>query len=353
MSDSSKITPQITLQNGLTALNRTGNTLTEWMEAYFHLEVTTLASSQKEQRRDLQLLISYVKLEAGNEDVDNWTPRLSSAFKKALQTTLKEDGSRRWNDRSINRILAHLKTFTKWIHKHKPFRLGNPMDKIKGSPAASLLSIERALTPTERRRILDAADLLLETGGLSKDRNRYGNPGTRPKRKGYRPYRNRAIIYTLIETGMRRAAITNINTTDVNSVKKTITTTEKGSYQHEYMVSHEGLAAINDYITNERALDADSYDTRALFLPAGNTQNKTGRLHPNAINEIWDQVCETAGVKSKTPHSARHSMGRYLIEKTGNVAAVQRQLGHKNAAYSLQYSRITNDELSQVLDERD
>ena len=30
-------------------------------------------------------------------------------------------------------------------------------------------------------------------------------------RKGYRPYRNRAIMYTLIETGMRRAAITKLN----------------------------------------------------------------------------------------------------------------------------------------------
>jgi len=28
-------------------------------------------------------------------------------------------------------------------------------------------------------------------------------------------------------------------------------------------------------------------------------------------------------------------MGRHLIEKTGNIAAVQRQLGHTNAAYSI------------------
>ena len=38
-----------------------------------------------------------------------------------------------------------------------------------------------------------------------------------------------------------------------------------------------------------------------------------------------------------------------IIEKTGNVAAVQRQLGHKNAAYSLQYARITDEELNVVL----
>jgi hypothetical protein len=40
------------------------------------------------------------------------------------------------------------------------------------------------------------------------------------------------------------------------------------------------------------------------------------------------------------------------MNKTGNVAAVQRQLGHKNAAYSLQYARITDAEPQSVVDER-
>ena len=61
---------------------------------------------------------------------------------------------------------------------------------------------------------------------------------------------------------------------------------------------------------------------------------------------------QVADVKGKTPHNARHAMGRYIIEKTGNIAAVQRQLGHKNAAYSLQYARITDEELNMVLDGR-
>ena len=45
-------------------------------------------------------------------------------------------------------------------------------------------------------------------------------------------------------------------------------------------------------------------------------------------------------------------MGRHLIDKTGNIAAVQRQLGHTNAAYSIQYARITDEELGNVLDGR-
>jgi site-specific recombinase XerC len=45
-------------------------------------------------------------------------------------------------------------------------------------------------------------------------------------------------------------------------------------------------------------------------------------------------------------------MGRHLIEKTGNVAAVQRQLGHKNAVHSMQYARITVRELAEALEDR-
>ena len=45
-------------------------------------------------------------------------------------------------------------------------------------------------------------------------------------------------------------------------------------------------------------------------------------------------------------------MGKHLIEKTGNIAAVQRQLGHTTAAYSIQYARITDEELGNALDDR-
>ena len=46
------------------------------------------------------------------------------------------NGRRRWSDRSGNRVMAHLKTFAKWVHKLKPFPLGNPMDG-KGPIATS------------------------------------------------------------------------------------------------------------------------------------------------------------------------------------------------------------------------
>jgi integrase len=112
--------------------------------------------------------------------------------------------------------------------------------------------------------------------------------------------------------------------------------------------------AIADYLEDERATNADhKKKSPALFLPAVGKVNQSGRLSVNAVNDIWKAVCETAGVRGKTPHSARHGMGRHLIERTGTIEAVQRQLGHKNAACSLQYARITKEELNEPLDDRD
>lgn len=343
---------QITLRKNLEASVGAERRLRDWVEAYFAVEVTTLDSSRKVQGRDLELFARFFEDETKGTSIDNWTPRLSQAFLNSLRGTVKEGGGRQWNDRTINRILAHIKTFSKWVERVRPFALGDPMEKIRAVTAASLLSIERALTPTERRRILDAADLLPKTGGRSKDRSRFRAGDERPARKTFRPYRNRAVVYALIETGMRRAAVAGLLLDNVDFKEKRITVVEKGAVTHTYKISREGIAAMLDYVENERGQDAKHFNAPELFLAAESSRNQCGWMHPNAVNEIWNQVSATAGVVGKTPHSARHAMGRFLMEQTGNVEAVQRQLGHRNAAYSLQYSRITERELEEALQGR-
>ncbi len=299
------------------------------------------------------MFIQFIEDEVGNNLRSSWTPRLSADFVRFMQSELHADtGKRRWGDRVINRTLAHLKSFAKWIHKWRPFELGEPMIKIKMVPVSSLLDVEKALTKSERRNLLDAADMLVVSGGLSKNRRLYKNGQNRQKRKGYRAFRNRAIIYTLIETGMRRTAVVRLDIDDVNFDNRSVKVLEKGGVTHCYKISREGLLAINDYLDQERDEDFEKWQSPALFLSTSTTAHGNGRLQSKAINDIWNRVCEKAGVKGKTPHSARHAMGRHIIEKTGNVAAVQRQLGHKNPAYSMQYSRITADELDDVINDR-
>jgi integrase/recombinase XerC len=98
--------------------------------------------------------------------------------------------------------------------------------------------------------------------------------------------------------------------------------------------------------------DVEQWQSPSLFLGAPGNPRAGGRLSVRTVNKVWDGVCKLAGVEGRTPHSARHAMGKHIIERTGNVAAVQRQLGHRNAAYSMQYARITGEELRGVIDDR-
>ncbi|MGA9994764.1 MAG: hypothetical protein WBP93_05075 [Pyrinomonadaceae bacterium] len=45
-------------------------------------------------------------------------------------------------------------------------------------------------------------------------------------------------------------------------------------------------------------------------------------------------------------------MGKQIMEKTGKIATVQRHLGGNNTVYSMQYSRISADELHDVINDR-
>ena len=332
------------------------DSLVAWLEAYFAVEVTTAQSSRAVQRRDLDRFLAFMQAEEGSDQRSLWTSRLSRAFLDALRNEIDQQGSRRFSDRTIARIAAHLKTFAKWIHALRPFRLGDPTEKLKTVLAGPGLEIERALTESQRRKLLDAADHLPVLGGRSRDRRRCAEvefADERPRRKGYRPWRNRAIVYALIETGMRRAAVCSLDLSEVDFAQKTVSVREKGGQTHRYKISKEGAKAIQDYLREERGADQEMFpNSPALFLPPETVVNSSGRLSPRVINTVWDEACRWANVKGKTPHAARHAMGRHIMSKTGNVAAVQRQLGHKNAAYSLQYARITDAELQSVVDER-
>lgn len=332
-----------------------GDGLTAWAELYLAHGSSASARSRVEQRRDIGRFLDFMVNEEGTDHRPRWTPRLSRAFMDFLRGTVTPQGQRAWSDRTINRVLAHVKTFARWVHRFAPFPLGDPAQGLPLKPLGAGLEVERALTSSERRRLLDAADRMPLSLGVRRDRKRFRDPEDRPRRKFARPWRSRAIIYCLVETGMRRAAACTLILEGILRREMAVRVTEKGGLTHEYGISAQGMAAIRDYLEKERELDARHWKTNVVFLPAAGCPGSRagGRLDPVAVTRTWDQACRLAGITGRTPHSARHAMGRHLMEKTGNIAAVQRQLGHRNVGYSIQYARITRKELQTALDERE
>ena len=82
-------------------------------------------------------LIGFMEGLEKSDERPLWTPRLSAAFRDFIIGRRKEDGGRRWSERTMNRVIAHLKPFAKWVHALQAVPLGNPMARIRGDPVTN------------------------------------------------------------------------------------------------------------------------------------------------------------------------------------------------------------------------
>lgn len=107
-----------------------------------------------------------------------------------------------------------------------------------------------------------------------------------------------------------------------------------------------------DYILNERYIDNEVLDSSYLFLPTHHLKDKKLKMSPGIINRIWNRVCERAGVKGKTPHSARHHFAmKVLKHPDGTVQAVKEALDHQDPRYSMQYMGVSKNKIRKIVEE--
>ena len=74
----------------------------------------------------------------------------------------------------------------------------------------------------------------------------------------------------------------------------------------------------------------------------------TTRAMAYIVKKIGVEALGDDAGKAIHPHLFRHHVG-YLMNEKGGITAVQKQLGHRNLAYSAVYAQRTDDELAEYL----
>lgn len=162
----------------------------------------------------------------------------------------------------------------------------------------------------------------------------------------FMPLRDRAIIWLLFSTGIRRGELCGLNFEDIDlnqkwvHVRKNIGKGEKWRY-----VPFDGVCAnvMREYMFGMEAV-YDSGPQSPLF------QTKEGeRLKPGSVWKRLDLIGEDIGVKIN-PHKWRHSIASFLAQKTGpfNVAAI---LGHESIQTTMTYFHVRPGTLQRVYQE--
>ncbi|MCL4531661.1 MAG: tyrosine-type recombinase/integrase [Actinobacteria bacterium] len=328
------------------------DSLASWVEAYMLLAVTGVRSEAVAAKIALHLnRFGRFFLQAyGHERITTCLHRDVISWQGALI-------ERGLAPATVNNHLASLSAFTSWVEVHAPnlFPGGDP---AKGIGELGLPPLEpRALSDDQVRSLKNLCDRLPRFH-QKRGRNWANRPA--PQRVYGRPFRDRAIVFLLLSTGLRREELTRLDLDQVEpgtpeglrrAHRAQITRVQgKGKTQRTVFLSADARTALADYLEQERPTDATE-GSAALFLSARGlpARVRDGRLSPRAINLILEQIgrwhdSEVTEPERKIsplrPHDLRHTFAFMLARTTrADAYELERRLGHRSQRY---FQRYTN-----------
>lgn len=268
---------------------------------------------------------------------------------------------------TINNHLASLSAFATWVQAQDPaaFPKGDPTKGIGELPLPPLEP--RALTKEQVRTLKNLCDRLDRYYRLKgrKWAKKLPQGELPPLRAKARPSRDKAIVFVLLSTGLRRGELVGLNLDQLvpNTSQrlrrarraKLKKVKGKGKSERVVFLSTDARQALADYLELERSQDvvgALPAAEQPLFLSAANVRPRMpdGRLSPRSINNIllqigrWhdaelDERDRERAISPLRPHDLRHTFAFRLAEATGADAyELERRLGHRSQRYIQRYT---------------
>ena len=342
------------------------DSLAEWGSRYLALAIVGVRSSEVTRKIALHLerFIDFFE-ESYSHD------RISTCLRRdvvAWQRALTKEGLA---PATINNHLASLSGFTTWVATHAPhvFPVGDPATRIRelGLPPLE----PRALTPVQVRSLKNLCERL-ERFHRKKGQRWQRGDAPAPLKARSRPRRDRALVYLLLSTGLRRDEVVNLDLDqlepnavgDLRAARRgRISRVQgKGGTERTVFLSKDARQALADYIEAERPGDVTPSST-AVFLSATGIPSRAedGHLSPRAVNLILEQIGRwhdgefsdaERQVSPLRPHDLRHTFAFQLAQATrADAYELERRLGHRSQRYIQRYTNPPEDVAAEYIEE--
>lgn len=159
------------------------------------------------------------------------------------------------------------------------------------------------------------------------------------KERDYLTIRNKAILYMLLDTGIRCSELCMLSLDNINS--KSIYVFGKGNKEREVGNSPLLSKVIFRYIQHRnRYFEFKNVDNR-LFL------SRTGKpLTVEAVERVIRYAGEKAGINEEircSPHTCRHYFAQAQLKNGIDVYSLSRVLGHNNISITQRYLQSISD----------
>lgn len=176
---------------------------------------------------------------------------------------------------------------------------------------------------------------------------------TNSENERLRAMRDRALLLTLADTGLRIHEACNLRRGDLDWNEGRAIIIGKGDKQAVIRFTTRAMRALKDYLSLRAELDGGSgKQLTALPLFARHDKGTGKRVKPitpttgrNIVAERVKQILGDESVGKITPHSFRHYFVSTILLASGNLKLAQSLARHENIQITQRYAHINDDEL--------
>ena len=250
--------------------------------------------------RDIRFFLEYI-----NKDIEDISKK---DIEKYILHVLPE-----YNESSVNRRIASIKSFYKYLSIYKGFiNVAEDIESLKRKK-----SLPKYLSISEVDKLLDI------------------------KLENAFDYRNKTMLELLYATGLRASELINLDINNIDLTNMVVNVYGKGSKERIVPLSKIAVNYLGLYIDEYRTklFVKNQKPTDALFL-----NNHGQRITRQGLYKMIGQIAKTQGIdKEITPHVLRHSFATHLIECGADIRSVQELLGHENVVTTEIYTHLANN----------
>ncbi|MFC1544840.1 tyrosine-type recombinase/integrase [Gemmatimonadota bacterium] len=263
--------------------------------------------------RDLREFIAFLEDYRGAGD-----PAPGSMDKLELRAWLGWLARRRLAKTSINRKMAALKGFCRWL-------TGNGL--LNADPSAALVSLKTEKRRPEYFTAEQARQLIESIDGRT-----------------LRDLTARAILELLYSSGLRLSELVGLNLAGYSLSRATVRVLGKGGKERLVPVGRQAQQAIGRYLDTRRSELGSFGPSDPLFT------GRTGRrIDRRQVQRLVAEACARSGESRRVgPHALRHSFATGMLEAGADLLSIAEMLGHASLSTTQKYTHLTVDRLRQV-----
>ncbi len=156
---------------------------------------------------------------------------------------------------------------------------------------------------------------------------------------GPKSLRDRALLEVLYATGMRVTEVVNLDLSDVDWDKRTVSCPGKAD-KRRYIPLGPAGDPLTDYLQQGRPNFARDDSPAVLFL-----NHRGQKLTRQGVWLILKEAADLAGLDGVvTPHTLRHSFAKHKLGAGEDLRRVQELLGHANLSTTQVYRQSETDD---------